>query len=136
MSMRRSLLPLTIALALWASARGHAADDFLLTRFSEYLDALRIQAGIPGLAAAIVGLDAVNWEGSFGRQNVERNIAVRPDTPFQLDGTTQVIAGSLAVRCAADGWLELDDPVAKFVPSSPDANATIRQVLTHTTAGS
>ena len=133
--MRRSLLSLTIALALWAGAHVHAADDFLFSRFSDYLDALRIQAGIPGLSAAIVGLDAVNWEGSFGRQNVERNIAVRADTPFQLDGTTQAIAAALAIRCAADGWLHLDDPVSKFAPSSPDATSTIGQVLTHTIAG-
>src|SRR5262249_25402435 len=115
MVMRRSLLPLTIALALCASARGRAADDFLFSRFSDYLDALRVQAGIPGFAAAGVGVDSVNWEGSFGGQNAERNIAVRPDTPFQLDGTTQAIAGSLAIRCAADGWLQLDDLVGKFL---------------------
>ena len=135
MCMRRSLLSLTIALALWAGAYVHAADDFLFSRFNDYLDALRIQAGVPGLSAAIVGLDAVNWEGSFGRQNVERNIAVRTDTPFQLDGATQAIAASLAIRCAADGWLHLDDPVSTFAPSSPDANSTIGQVLTHTIAG-
>jgi len=133
MGMHRFLLVVTVALSLWASALVHA-DDFLFSRFSDYLDALRIQAGIPGLSAAIVGLDAVNWEGSFGRQNVERNIAVRPDTPFQIDGTTQAIAASLAIRCAADGWLSLDDTVGRFLPSSPDANATMRQVLTHTTA--
>jgi CubicO group peptidase (beta-lactamase class C family) len=133
--MRRSLLSLTIALALWATAHVRAADDFLFSRFSDYLDALRIQAGIPGLSAAIVGLDAVNWEGTFGRQNVERNVAVRSDTPFQLDGTTQAIAAALAIRCADDGWLHLNDRVGTFAPSSPDANATIGQVLTHTIAG-
>jgi CubicO group peptidase (beta-lactamase class C family) len=135
MGMRRFLLVVAVALSLSAGPIVHAADDFLFSRFSDYLDALRIQAGIPGLSAAIVGLDAVNWEGSFGRQSVERNIAVRPDTPFQLDGTTQAIAASLAIRCAADGWLSLDDTVGRFVPTSPDATATIAQVLTHTTAG-
>src|SRR5712691_3022616 len=117
MSIRRPPLLLTIALSLSACALAHAADDFILSRFSDYLDALRTQAGIPGLSAAIVGLDAVNWEGSFGRQNVEHNIAVRADTPFQLDGTTQAIAAALAIRCADDGWLHLDDRVSKFIPS-------------------
>jgi len=133
--MRRSVLSLTLALALWATTHVRAADDFLFSRFSDYLDALRIQAGIPGLSAAIVGLDAVNWEGSFGRQNVERNIAVRSDTPFQLDGITQAIAAALAIRCADDGWLHLDDKVSKFSPSSADGNSTIAQVLTHMIAG-
>ena len=128
-------LLLTLALALSLGALVHAADDFVLSRFSDYLDALRTQAGIPGLAAAIVGPADVTWEGAFGQQDVERNVAARVDTPFQLDGTTQAVMASLAVRCASDGWLSLDDPVRKFDPSSPDAGATIRQLLTHTSAG-
>jgi len=135
MSMRRPLLLLTMALSLSVGALVHAADDFVLSRFSEYLGSLRTQAGIPGLAAAIVGPASVNWEAAFGLQDVERNIHTRLDTPFQLDGTTQAIAASLAARCAQDGWLSLDDPVSKLAPSSPDAAATIRQLLTHTTAG-
>ena len=124
-----------MALALSVGALVHAADDFVLSRFSDYLESLRTQAGIPGLVAAIVGPADVNWEGAFGQQDVERNIVARIDTPFQLDGMTQTIVASLAVRCASDGWLVLDDPVGKFAPSSPDAGATIRQLLTHTTAG-
>src|SRR3954454_5129338 len=99
MFIRRPPLPLlALALVFSVSALVHAADDFVLSRFNEYLDALRIQAGIPGLAAAIVGQTAVNWEGAFGRQDVERNIVIRTDTPFQLDGTTQTFVASLAVR--------------------------------------
>ncbi len=136
MSIRRPpLLLLALTLALSVGAIVHAADDFVLSRFSEYLDALRVQAAIPGLAAAIVGPADVNWEGAFGQQDVERNIAARVDTPFQLDGTTQAFVASLAVRCASDGWLSLDDPVATFNPASLDAGATIRQLLTHTSAG-
>ena len=136
MFIRRPPLPLlAIALALSVGALVHAADDFVLARFSDYLDALRIQAGIPGLAAAIVGPTDVNWERAFGQQDVDRNVATRLDTPFQLDGTTQALVASLAVRCASDGWLSLNDPVGKFAPSSPDAGATIGQLLTHTTPG-
>jgi CubicO group peptidase (beta-lactamase class C family) len=136
MRMRRPpVLLITIALALAVSALVHAADDFVLLRFSDYLDALRIQASIPGLSAAIVGPSDLMWEGSFGQQDVERKIPANALTPFQLDGTTQTIVATLAVRCASDGWLSLDDPVSKFAPSSPDAAATIRQVLTHTAAG-
>ena len=126
---------LALALALSLGALVYAADDFVLSRFTDYLDALRAQAGIPGLAAAIVGPGDVVWEGAFGKQDIERNIATRLDTPFQLDGMTQALVGSLAIRCASGGWLSLDDPVSRFNPASPDAHATIRQILTHTTAG-
>src|SRR6185295_19026501 len=130
MFMRRPLMLLTLALSLSLGALVHAADDFVLSRFGEYLESLRTQAGIPGLAAAIVGPAGVNWEGTFGQQDVERNIASRLDTPFQLDGTTQTVVASLALRCASDGELSLDDSVGKFAPASPDAGATIRQLLT------
>src|SRR5262245_20725663 len=112
MSMRRPpLLLLTLALSLSTCALLRA-DDFVLSRFGDYLEALRAQAGIPGHDASIVGPTDVVWEHAFGLQDVERNIATLLDTPFQLDGTTQVIVASLALRCAADGWLSLDDRVA------------------------
>jgi CubicO group peptidase (beta-lactamase class C family) len=133
MLMRRPPLPLlATALALSAAALLHAADDLVQSRFSEYLDALRVQAGIPGLAAAIVGPTDVTWEAAFGQQDVDRNVVARLNTPFQLDGTTQTFVGALAVRCASDGWLSLGDKVSKFAPTSPDASATIGQLLTHT----
>ena len=135
MRTRHPLLRLTIALSLSLGVLVHAADDFLMTRFGDYLEALRTQARIPGLAAAIVGPDTVNWERVFGQQDVERNIAVRIDTPFELDGTTQAIVAALALKCASDGLLSLDDPIGNLAPSSPDPGATLRQLLTHTTAG-
>src|SRR4051812_8213395 len=129
MLMRRPPFPLlAMALALSAVALVHAADDLVLTRFGEYLEALRVQAGIPGLAAAIVGPSDLMWEGVFGQQDVEHNVATRFFTPFQLDDTTQTIVASLAVRCASDGWLSLDDRVSKYAPNSPDASATIGQL--------
>jgi CubicO group peptidase (beta-lactamase class C family) len=135
MSKGRPLLRLTVALSLSVGALVHAADDFLLSRFGEYLDAVRTQAGIPGLAAAIVSSSDVTWEGMYGHQNIERNLPVRFDTPFQLDDTTQAIVASLAMHCAADNRLSLDDPVGKFVPASPEAGATLGQLLTHTSGG-
>jgi CubicO group peptidase (beta-lactamase class C family) len=132
--MRRPPLLLTLALSLSMCVLVRA-DDFVLSRFGDYLDALRVQAGIPGLAAAIVGPKDVMWERAFGLQDVERNIVTRLDTPFELDDTTQTIVASLAMACAADGLFSLDDPVGKFAPASPEPNATIGQLLTHTSAG-
>jgi CubicO group peptidase (beta-lactamase class C family) len=128
--MRRTLLVSTIAvsLLLGASLRG---DDFLLGRFSDYLDALRAQAGIPGLTAAIVGTNDILWERAFGKQDLERLVATRTDTPFETDGLTQMFAATLVLRCVEDGSLSLDERIAQFNPDSPDANATIRQILTH-----
>jgi CubicO group peptidase (beta-lactamase class C family) len=135
MSMRRPLLLLTMALSVSVGTPVHGADDFLLARFTDYLESLRTQAVIPGLVVAIVGPSNVFWEQTFGQADVERPFPTYPNTPFQLDDTTQTIVASLALRCASDGLLSLDDPVGKFAPSSPDAGATLRQLLTHTSVG-
>src|SRR5262249_11175605 len=108
-AMRRPPLLLTMALLVSGRALTHAADQVLSLRFSHYLDALRTQAGIRGLAAAIVGPTGVAWEAAFGQQDVERNIATRLDTPFQLDGLTQTMVAARVLRCAAQGLLSLDD---------------------------
>jgi CubicO group peptidase (beta-lactamase class C family) len=109
------------------------ADDLVTDRFADYLEALRIQTGIPGMSASIVGNSDITWERAFGKQDLERSIATRPDTPFHLDGLTQVFTASLVLRCVEWGWLSLDDRLGKFSASS-EPNATIRQVLSHTAA--
>src|SRR5689334_16150356 len=121
-AMRRPLLH-TVAILFSAAVLTHAADDFdfLYSRFGSYLDALRTQAGIPGLAAAIVGPNAVLWEAAYGQQDVEHNIPTQTITPFQLDGTTQPIAASLGMWCAFNGQLSLDARAAQLGPASPDA---------------
>jgi len=86
--MRRTILTTTVAVSLGVIL--HAADDLVLTRFGDYLDSLRTQAGIPGLAATVVGPAEVQWERGFGQQNIERAIRAEPHTPFHLDALTQV----------------------------------------------
>ena len=129
--MRRPLLALTLGTLVFLRAPLHA-DDLVLRLFGDYLDALRIQAAIPGLSAAIIGDNDIVWERAFGQQDVERSFATRSDTPFQLDGLTQVFTASLVLRCVEEGRLSLDDRIGRFTSDSADADATIRQILTHT----
>jgi CubicO group peptidase (beta-lactamase class C family) len=131
MLMRRSLIALTTAAVLAAHVPA-SANDALLVLFRTYLESLREQAGIPGLAAIIVGRDDVLWEHASGRQDIERNIAARPDTPFHFDGLTQVLTASLVLRCVEDGRVSLDDRIGDLVDKVPEPDATIRQLLTHT----
>src|SRR5436190_13475016 len=115
-----------------AGARVRAGDGLPLDRFRDYLESLRVQSGIPGLTAAIVGTSDVIWQREFGQQNIERAVPARTDTPFQVDAITQVFTAAMAMRCVEDGHLSLDDRIGQCKPNSPDANATVRQILTHT----
>ena len=131
--MRRTLALLTTAVLLSATVLLHAADDLVLSRFGDFLESLRAQAGIPGLAATLVSTTSVTWERVFGLQDVERNVAVVGFTPFQLDASTQLLVAARVLRCVEDGRLSLDASVSQYVPG---ADGTVRQLLTHTTSAS
>lgn len=129
--MRRRV-PVITAILLSASVLVRAADDLVLSRLSDYLDALRGQAGIPGLAATIIRDGDTTWERALGRMDVERSFPTRTDTPFQIDGLTQLFTASLILRCVEEGRFSLDDPIGKLAKDSPEPGATLRQILTHT----
>jgi CubicO group peptidase (beta-lactamase class C family) len=105
--------------------------DQVYARLGSYLDALRIQAGIPGMAAALVGENDLLWQSGFGQRDVESGAAAAPDTPFHLGGLTQTITASLVLRCVEEGRLSLDDPIARFDPDNTDSGSTLRQVMSH-----
>lgn len=129
--MRRALLSLVLGSLLVLRLPLHA-DDLVFGRLGDYLESLRVQTGIPGLAAAVVGRSDIQWERAFGYQDAERSIATRTDTPMHLDGLTEAFTASLVLRCAEEGRLSLENRVGEYKSSSPDANLTLRQVLMHT----
>ncbi len=132
--MRRSRFAIVTALLLLARLPLQA-NDLLYVRFADYLESLRVQAGIPGLAAAIVGPTDILWEGGFGFQDLEHALPMRSDTPVHLDGLTQVFTAATLLRCAEEGRLSIDQPIGAFVANTPEPGATIRDLLSHTSDG-
>ncbi len=129
--MRRAILAFAVGTLLLATAPMQA-QELAYARFADYLEALRVQVGIPGLSAAVVGRTDVLWERGFGYQDVARLVPMRPDTPVHLDGITQTLTAATIMRCAEENRLSLDDTVGNFARGLPDPGATIRQVLSHT----
>src|SRR5262245_28008961 len=132
----RRLLPVVATAFALLGRTPQAVEDPRLERFGDYVESLRLQTGIPGLAAAIVGNNAVLWQRAFGRQDIDRGIAARTDTPFQLDGLTQVFTATMVLRCVEEGRLSLGDTVSNLIAPSyrprPEPGATVGQLLTHT----
>ena len=114
------------------AVRSAAPDSLVYARLESYLEALRVQAGIPGLSAAIVGDTDIVWERGFGQQDLGRVIATQPDTPFHIDGLGQTLTATLVLQCVEQGKLALDDPVGNYDTASPEPGATIRELLAHT----
>jgi CubicO group peptidase (beta-lactamase class C family) len=131
--LRRLFLPVT-AVALLLAPSPAPGQRLLYELFSRYLDSLREQAGIPGLAAAIIDREGTVWEQAFGRENIGVPIYTRTDTLFHVDGLTQVFTAVMVMQCVEQRRLLLEDRAGDFRPSTsnPERNATIRQLLTHT----
>jgi len=135
--MYRCLLVLAIAVSqILQGVLPLPTDDQLFSLFADYLESLRTQSGIPGLSVAIVGQNDIIWERPFGQQDIGRTYPTRSDTPFHLDGLTEVFTAALVLRCVEEGRLSLDDRIVRFDPASADVNLTVRQVLTHTSGAS
>lgn len=119
-------------LALAPGADAQTAPGSL---FERYLESLRMQAGIPGLTAAIVQDGRTVWEGGFGYRDVENLLPAFPDTPFPVADLTQTFAATLLLQCAERGELELTAPVAGWTTSVPEASAEVRHVMAHASEG-
>jgi CubicO group peptidase (beta-lactamase class C family) len=100
-----------------------------LALFTRYLESLRIQAGIPGLSAAITSNGRIIWEGGLGFADLETRVAAAPHTPYRIASITKTVTSTLLMQCVEEGRLNLDAPIRDYTTAVPDANATVRQVL-------
>jgi CubicO group peptidase (beta-lactamase class C family) len=115
--------------ALQSSALG---QSLAFSLFERYLEPLRVQAGIPGMSAAIVQDGQIVWEAGFGLADVESNTRARPDTPYNVADLTETFTTLMLAQCAERGLVQADDPIRKWVPQAADPPATLRQLLSHT----
>jgi CubicO group peptidase (beta-lactamase class C family) len=100
-----------------------------------YLESLRAQTGIPGMSAALVQDGQIVWERGFGFQNQEARVRATPDTPYPIAGLSETIASVLVLQCVEERRLSIDDPIRRYGGTVPEQSATLRQVLSHTSAG-
>jgi CubicO group peptidase (beta-lactamase class C family) len=132
--MPRRLAVLAVFLAAASLlARGQQLPG-ALPPLERYLEPLRSQAGIPGMSAALVQDGEIIWEAGFGFQNVAARVRATPDTPYLVGDLSQTLAAILALECVEQRRMYLDDPIARYGGSLPERNATLRQVLNHTSA--
>ncbi len=131
-SFRIALATLGGCVVLLTSGHAQASGSALtLGLFERYVDALRLEFGLPGLTVAVVE-DGRVWERAFGSSDVGANIAATPATPFPVMGLTQTISSVLVLdRCVESGRAELGDRVVRWTPFA-DASTTVRNLLTHT----
>ncbi len=92
---------------------------------------------VPGAAIGIYH-DGQEYSAGFGRTSLENPLRVTPDTLFQVGSISKTFTGTILMRLAEQGGLDLDTPVRKLLPkfkmSDPEVEKrlTTRHLLTHT----
>ena len=131
----RVFLAICAALLVVSPGGKGTAQEFPYLVFERYVEPLAQSIGMPGLAAIIVRNNVQEWSQGYGFADVENRVPVTIDTPFPIGGVTQAMTGVLLGICVDRHQLAVDEPIRKWVPTFPDARATVRDVLAHASTG-
>jgi D-alanyl-D-alanine carboxypeptidase len=96
------------------------------------------------LDAEVQNNDALglNWEGAAGMADPESGTPMTPETPSRIASNTKTFVAAAILRLAEEGMLDIDDPIADYLPSEfvetleadgyDTGTMTVRHLLTHT----
>jgi CubicO group peptidase (beta-lactamase class C family) len=105
-----------------------AQIDALFARFAA--------ASSPGCAVAVVDRGRVVFSRGYGLADLDRRVAIAPDTVFDIASTSKQFTAASILLLAERGRLRLDDDVRKYLPELPrpegGAVITLRHLLYHT----
>ncbi|MFF8834165.1 serine hydrolase domain-containing protein [Streptomyces sp. NPDC015130] len=102
-----------------------------------FIETKAAELGVPGVSVGI-------WNGtreifaSHGVTSVDAPVPVREDTPFLVGSVSKSFTATALMRLVADGHVELDAPVRRYVPElvladeRTAAEITVLQLLNHT----
>lgn len=116
----------------------------------EVLDAATSTGSVPGIVAVAAGTRGPLYEGASGTFDLSTGAPMTVDAIFRIASMTKLATAVAAMQLVEQGLLELDTPVARYVPTfgelqvldgfdgdtpvlrPPTDAATVRQLLTHT----
>jgi len=134
-------LPIHVAIAIAIHSASIAlADDPKLGGVEEAIGEMVAKNEITGAVTLVVTKDKVLHLATTGLADVAASRRMAPDTLFWIASMTKPVTGVAVLMLQDEGKLNVDDPVAKYLPefaslktpSGKPANLTIKQILTHT----
>ena len=94
----------------------HAIDQGSLQTLDNYVEQVRKEFDVPGIALAIVQNDHVLYEKGFGRKDINRNDAVNEHTLFAIASNTKAFTAASISILIDEGKLKIDDRVIDHLP--------------------
>ena len=111
-------------------------DDAKVALFERYLESLRRSTHVPGVSGLILRDGRAVWMKGLGYQDLESRVVANADTLYDIASLTKTFTSTLLLQCVERRTLSLDEPMSRYTTAIPEASATVRHVLTHTSLGS
>ncbi|WP_322022231.1 serine hydrolase domain-containing protein [Burkholderia sp. BCC1977] len=125
--------------SLPVTARRAEPDAALRERLDAVLDRALAEARVVGAVVLVARDGELRHARAAGLADREAGTPMREDTLFRLASVSKPVVTAAAMRLVAAGRIELDEPVARwlpaFRPTLPDgtpADITLRHLLSHT----
>jgi serine beta-lactamase-like protein LACTB len=129
---RRAIL-LSMGAALGGARYVRAAESSHVDLARRPVRELLATNTIPALSVAVMRGPDLLWAEAFGKVNLEFDVAAMPAHRFRLGSVSKVVTATLAATLAARGIVDLDAPIAQYMPDLPQQHhaTTLRQLLSH-----
>ncbi|KOU47581.1 peptidase [Streptomyces sp. WM6378] len=102
------------------------------------LDTLVTRHGIAGAAAEVADSECGRWKAARGVADRDTGRPMNADDRLRIGSVTKTFTATVVVQLAAEGRIELDAPVERYLPGLIRGNGydgrkiTVRQLLQHT----
>jgi D-aminopeptidase len=92
-----------------------------------------VRTAAPGLALAMVSGGRLAHRRCVGLASLEHGIAIAPDTAFRIGSVSKHFAVAVALTLAREGKLDIEAPIARYLPEARFAPApSVRQLMNNT----
>ena len=113
-----------------------AQGDRIASVMQDFVD----KGELCGAVMLVADRDGINYLSVVGERDIDKHLSMRTDTIFWVASMTKPVTSTAILMLEEEGKLELDDPVARYIPafaklktpSGKPANLTLRHLLTHT----
>ena len=120
-------------------AQGTGGADTRLAGLGEYIERVRQEWQVPGVAVGVIADGKVVYARGFGSREIGKAAAVDERTLFEIGSLTKAFTATALALLVEEGRIGWDDPVVRHLPSFRLSNpavanlATIRDLVAHRT---
>lgn len=109
-------------------------DPAIVAELQHLLDDTVADGFVPGAVVSISIPGYIPWNGASGISDLDRDLAMAPDTLIHAASITKMFTAVTVLQLAEEGLIDLDQPIATWLPDIVPlaTRTTVRHLLSHT----